>query len=56
MADSHYGGDRLAACISKNTGLSASALCEAVVNDLTLFSGSTNTHDDRALIIIKRDT
>ena len=56
IADSHYGGDRLAACISKNAGLSASALCEAVVNDLTLFSGSTNTHDDRALIIIKRDT
>ena len=53
--DSFYGGDRLAACISKNTGLSASALCEVVVNDLTLFSGSTNPHDDRALIIVKRN-
>ena len=53
--DMFYGGDRLAACISKNEALSASALCEAVVNDLTLFSGSTNTHDDRALVIIKRD-
>ena len=56
ITDSHYGGDRLAACISKNAGLSASTLCETVVNDLTLFSGSTNSHDDRALIIIKRDT
>ena len=54
--DMFYGGDRLAACISKNEALSASALCEAVVNDLTLFSGSTNTPDDRALVIIKRDT
>ena len=53
-ADSHYGEDRLASCISKNAELSASALREAVVNDLTLFSGSTNPHDDRALIIIKR--
>lgn len=51
-----YGEDRLASCISKNAELSASALCEAVVNDLTLFSGTTNPHDDRALIIIKRDT
>lgn len=55
LMDMFYGGDRLAACISKNAGLSASALCEAVVNDLTLFSGSINPHDDRALIIIKRD-
>lgn len=54
FADSHYGEDRLASCISKNAELSASALREAVVNDLTLFSGSTNPHDDRALIIIKR--
>ena len=54
--DMFYGGDRLAACISKNAGLSASTLCETVVNDLSLFSGSTNSHDDRALIIIKRDT
>ena len=54
--DMFYGGERLAACISKNETLSASALCEAVVNDLTLFSGSTTVHDDRALIIIKRDT
>lgn len=51
----HYGADRLAACISKNAELSASALCDAIVNDLTLFSGSTNPHDDRALIIIKRN-
>lgn len=50
-----YGADRLATCVSKNAGLSASALCNAVVNDLTLFSGSTSPHDDRALIIIKRD-
>ena len=54
--DMFYGGERLATCISKNEALSASALCEAVVNDLTLFSGSTTNHDDRALIIIKRDT
>ena len=54
--DMFYGGERLAACISKNEALSASALCEAVVNDLTLFSGSTTNHDDRALIIIKRNT
>ena len=53
--DMFYSGDRLAACISKNAALSASALCDAVVNELTLFSGSTNPHDDRALIIIKRD-
>ena len=49
-----YGGDRLAACLSKNAALSAAALCEAVVKDLALFSGSTTPHDDRALIIIKR--
>ena len=55
ITDSHYGTDRLAACISKNTDLSASALCDAVVNDLTLFSGSASPHDDRALIVIKRD-
>ena len=54
--DTFYGGDRLAACLSENIALSASALCEAVVNDLALFSGSTTPHDDRALIIIKRDT
>jgi sigma-B regulation protein RsbU (phosphoserine phosphatase) len=54
--DIFYGGDRLAACLSENAALSASALCEAVVNDLALFSGSTTPHDDRALIIIKRDT
>ena len=54
--DMFYGGERLATCISKNEALSASALCEAVVNDLTLFSGSTTVHDDRALIIIKRNT
>ena len=55
ITESHYGTDRLATCIAKNVGLSASALCDAIVNDLTLFSGSTNPHDDRALIIIKRD-
>ena len=54
--DMFYGGDRLAACLSKNTALSASALCEAIVDDLAMFSGSTMPHDDRALIIIKRDT
>ena len=53
-ADSHYGAERLAACISKNTELSASALCDAIVSDLTRFSGSTSPHDDRALIVIKR--
>ena len=53
--DMFYGADRLATCISKNAGLSASALCDVVVNDLTLFSGSENPHDDRALIIIRRD-
>ena len=54
-ADMFYGGDRLADCISKNAKLSASALCDSIVNDLTVFSGNTNTHDDRALIIIKRN-
>ena len=54
-ADMFYGGDRLADCISKNAELSASALCDSIVNDLTVFSGNTNTHDDRALIIIKRN-
>lgn len=49
-----YGGDRLAACLAKNTELSVSALCEAILDDLAQFSGSTQTHDDRALIIIKR--
>ena len=53
--DMFYGGDRLADCISKNAELSASALCDSIVNDLTVFSGNTNTHDDRALIIIKRN-
>lgn len=54
--DMFYGGDRLAACFSKNAALPASALCDAVVDDLAGFSGSTTPHDDRALIIIKRDT
>ncbi len=49
-----YGGDRLAACLAENTELSASALSEAILNDLAEFSGSTQTHDDRALIVIKR--
>ena len=49
-----YGNDRLAACLAKNTELSVSALCEAILDDLAQFSGSTQTHDDRALIVIKR--
>ncbi len=53
--DMFYGGDKLADCISKNAELSASALCDSIVNDLTVFSGNTSTHDDRALIIIKRN-
>ena len=53
--DMFYGEDRLAACISKNAELSAAALCGSIVNDLTVFSGDTNTRDDRALIIIKRN-
>jgi sigma-B regulation protein RsbU (phosphoserine phosphatase) len=53
--DMFYGQDRLAACVSKNSTLSASALCEAIVGDLALFSGSTQPHDDRALLVIKRD-
>ena len=55
LTDTFYGGDRLAGCLSENARLSASALCEAVVNDLARFSGSTQTHDDRALIVIKRN-
>ena len=55
FADSYYGGDRLAACIAKNAELSAAALCDSIVKDLTVFSGDANTHDDRALIIIKRN-
>lgn len=55
LTDIFYGGDRLAACLSENASLSASALCEAIVEDLARFSGSTQTHDDRALIVIKRD-
>ncbi len=55
LTDMFYGGNRLAACLSKNASLSAAALCEAVVEDLARFSGSTQTHDDRALIVIKRD-
>ncbi|RKU38263.1 hypothetical protein C6496_07140 [Candidatus Poribacteria bacterium] len=54
--DVFYGQDRLAGCISENAVLSASALCEAIVEDLARFSGSTQTHDDRALVVIKRDT
>ena len=54
--DMFYGQDRLAACVSKNSTLSASALCEAIVEDLALFSGSTQPHDDRALLVIKRDS
>lgn len=55
-SDVFYGQDRLAACISENAILSASALCEAIVEDLARFSGSTQTHDDRALVVIKRNT
>lgn len=49
-----YGGERLANCLSENTDLAASALCEAILSDLAQFSGSTQTNDDRALIVIKR--
>lgn len=55
FADSYYGADRLATCISKNAEESASVLCDMIVNELTLFSGSTSPHDDRALIVVKRD-
>ena len=55
-SDVFYGQDRLAGCISENAILSASALCEAIVEDLARFSGSTQTHDDRALVVIKRNT
>lgn len=55
LMDMFYGGDRLAACLSKNAALPASVLCEAIVDDLAVFSGSTTPHDDRALIIIKRN-
>lgn len=54
--DMLYGQDRLTTCVSKNAALSASKLCEAIVTDLALFSGSTLPHDDRALVVIKRDT
>ena len=54
--DGFYGQERLASCISKNAMLSAGGLCEAIVKDLARFSGSTQTHDDRALIVIKRNT
>jgi len=54
--DVFYGQDRLVGCISENAILSASALCEAIVEDLARFSGSTQTHDDRALVVIKRNT
>ena len=47
LTDMFYGGDRLAACLSKNASLSASALCQAIVEDLAQFSGSTQTHDDQ---------
>lgn len=55
-SDIFYGQDRLAACISENALLSAAGLCEAIVEDLAHFSGTTQTHDDRALLVIKRDT
>ena len=54
--DMFYGQDRLTTCVSENAALSASELCEAIVTDLALFSGSTQPHDDRALVVIKRDT
>ena len=54
--DVFYGQDRLVGCISENAILSASALCEAIVEDLVRFSGSAQTHDDRALVVIKRNT
>ena len=56
LMDMLYGQERLATCVSANAGLSASALCEAIVEDLALFSGSTESHDDRALVVVKRDT
>ena len=49
-----YGGDRLADCLAKNTELSVTALCDTILDDLAQFSGTTQTHDDRALIAIKR--
>lgn len=54
--DLFYGEERLAACLSKNATFAAEALCQAVVGDLALFSGSTQPNDDRALVVIRRDS
>lgn len=48
-----YGEERLIDCFSKNTGLSAEALCETLQKDLLEFSGTTQTKDDRAVVVIK---
>jgi len=51
-----YGEERLVACLSENATLTAKALCQTVVSDLALFSGSTHSNDDRALVVIRRET
>ncbi len=60
--DELYGVERLVHCVAKNLGEaknegldSAAALCDTIINELALFSGSTQPADDRALIVIKRD-
>lgn len=49
-----YGEERLIECFSKNTTLSAESLCEVLQKDLMEFSGTTQTKDDRAVVVIKR--
>lgn len=51
-----YGEERLIACLSENATGTAKALCQTVVSDLALFSGSTQPHDDRALVVIRRES
>ena len=54
--DMFYGEERLVACLSENATLTAKALCQTVVSDLARFSGSTQPNDDRALVVIRRES
>lgn len=49
-----YGEERLIECFSKYITLSAESLCAVLQKELMEFSGTTQTKDDRAVVVIKR--
>ena len=49
-----YGEERLIECFSKYITLPAESLCDILQKELREFSGTTQTKDDRAVVVIKR--